>query len=392
MTERVLITDGHWRKSLASVRALGREGIHVTVGESTRLATAAFSRYCRRRIVYPSPLLRPEAFADFLERELTATAYRMLLPMEDETVEIASLHRGELSRKTYVPVPAPEILLRARRKDLVIQEARALGIPTPRTWVPEGPSDLSKMKDRLPCPVVVKPRMGSGAVGVMYPDGPDALEAAYRAVHRRFPRPVIQERIPRRGVGFGASVLLDEGGRVKASFVHMRLREYPVTGGASTLRESVRRDDIRDMAVTLLKSLGWFGAAMVEFKHDPRDGQVKLLEVNPRFWGSLALAVAAGVNFPYLLCRMSRGERFSPVEDYRVGLRCRWLLPGDILHFISNPRRGELVREFFRFRDPKTVYDIVSVRDPLPTLARILTPLTFLYDPDMKHRMRTRRP
>jgi predicted ATP-grasp superfamily ATP-dependent carboligase len=202
---------------------------------------------------------------------------------------------------------------------------------------------------------------------------------------------LIQELVPREGPGYGASFLIDEKGGVKASFIHKRLREYPVTGGASTLRESARHDDIRDMALALLKALNWFGVAMVEFKIDPRDGQPKLMEINPRFWGSLSLAVTAGVNFPYLLYRMSRNENFKPVKHYRVGAKCRWLLPGDILHFIYNPKRISLLPGFFNFWDADTAYDILSLKDPLPVLGRILTPLTFLYDKDMRYRLKQRK-
>ena len=145
------------------------------------------------------------------------------------------------------------------------------------------------------------------------------------------------------------------------------------------------------MAVALLNALDWFGVAMVEFKLDPRDGIPKLMEVNPRFWGSLALSIEAGVNFPYLLYRMSLGERFKPVHDYEIGKRVRWLLPGDILHFIHNPRRLSILPEFLDFWDPNTAYDIISLKDPLPALGRMLTLLTLLYDPDMKWRLRTRR-
>jgi predicted ATP-grasp superfamily ATP-dependent carboligase len=116
------------------------------------------------------------------------------------------------------------------------------------------------------------------------------------------------------------------------------------------------------------------------------------MEVNPRFWGSLSLAIEAGVNFPYLLYLMSRGEKFKPVEHYEIGKRCRWLLPGDILHFIHNPKRGGLTRQFFRFWDGNTAYDILSLKDPLPALGRILTLLTLLYDQDMKQRLKKRRP
>jgi predicted ATP-grasp superfamily ATP-dependent carboligase len=202
---------------------------------------------------------------------------------------------------------------------------------------------------------------------------------------------MIQECIPREGSGYGASFLFDEQSCLKAGFVHKRLREYPVTGGASTLRVSIRHDDIYDMARTLLEKIGWFGVAMVEFKIDPRDGLPKLMEINPRFWGSLSLAIHAGVNFPLLLHKMAMGERFDPVEKYTAGIACRWLIPGDILHFIYNPNRSRIMDDFFRFHARDTFYDILSAQDPIPAIIKFLSPLTFLYDADMKARLKTRR-
>lgn len=391
MSSDVFLTDAHWRKSLAAVRALGVNGIRITAGESTRLATAAFSRYCHRTVVYPSPLFNPADFVYFLLRELSRHSYQMLLPMEDETIFLISKFHSEFSRRTYLPIPSFEKLQFANRKDKILKLAEDKGIPIPKTWYIDDITQLNDLKASLPYPVVIKPKISAGAVGVSYPKNSDELIKQYLTIHQRFPYPLIQERIPSHGNGYGASFLMGKSGDVKASFVHKRLREYPVTGGASTLRESVRNDDVRDMAHTLLKALDWFGVAMVEFKMDPRDGIPKLMEINPRFWGSLSLAVAAGVNFPYLLLKMSRGENFKPVEHYQIGKKCRWLLPGDILHFIFNPNRMSLLPDFFYFWDKKTSYDILSLKDPLPILGRMLTPLTFLYDPDMKHRLKQRK-
>jgi predicted ATP-grasp superfamily ATP-dependent carboligase len=315
----------------------------------------------------------------------------MLLPMEDETTGILSQYRSDFTSMTYLPVPSFDTFMQARRKDNILKLAEQVGIPIPKTWYVEDLLQLAKLKDHLPYPIVIKPRMGSGAMGIHYPKNSQELFDRYERVHRIFPYPLIQERIPIEGIGYGASFLMDEKGHVKASFVHRRIREYPVSGGASTLRESVRRDDIREMGLSLLKALDWFGVAMVEFKVDPRDNTPKLMEINPRFWGSLALAVDAGVNFPYLMYRLSLGDNFRPVEHYKIGKRCRWLLPGDILHFIQNPQRKNLFPQFFRFGNANTTYDILSLEDPLPSLARILTPLTFLYDKDMKQRLRKRK-
>jgi predicted ATP-grasp superfamily ATP-dependent carboligase len=127
---------------------------------------------------------------------------------------------------------------------------------------------------------------------------------------------------------------------------------------------------------------------MVEFKVDPRDNEPKLMELNPRFWGSLALAIHAGVDFPYLLYRMAMGEEFEPIVEYEVGVRCRWLLPGDILHFLHNPDRFRLEPSFFRFRG--THDDILSREDPLPIVGLFLTLFSLLWDKDLRRFLKRR--
>ncbi|MFC1875670.1 ATP-grasp domain-containing protein [Thermodesulfobacteriota bacterium] len=387
----VFVTDGHWRKTLAAVRALGQNRIKVTVGESTRLSMAAFSRYCHKGIVYPSPRSSPHNFLEFIHDLLAKKPFRMLLPMEEDIAYLLSGHLDTLSRLTYLPLPPRDTFTQVRNKAHVLRLAEQMGIPIPQTWHIQHLSQLDGIADMLPYPVVIKPQISSGAVGVAYPKNRQELKETYQTIHQRFPFPMIQEFIPREGSGYGASFLFDEQSCLKAGFVHKRLREYPVTGGASTLRVSIRHDDIYDMARTLLEKIGWFGVAMVEFKVDPRDGLPKLMEINPRFWGSLSLAIHAGVNFPLLLHKMAMGEHFDPVEKYRPGIACRWLIPGDMLHFIFNPDRGRITTDFFRFNARDTFYDILSAQDPVPAFIKILSPLTFLYDADMKARLETRR-
>jgi predicted ATP-grasp superfamily ATP-dependent carboligase len=140
------------------------------------------------------------------------------------------------------------------------------------------------------------------------------------------------------------------------------------------------------MALTILTNLKWYGVAMVEFKYDPRDNQPKLLEINPRFWGSLELAIKAGVNFPYLLYKVVMDEEIEPVMKYKLGVRCRWLLPGDLCHFLANPKRFSLQPSFFKFYG--TAYDILSWRDPLPVLGTLLSGLEFVYNSELKNFLR----
>lgn len=377
----VLVTDGHWRKTLAVVRSLGCKGIHVTVGERTFLNTSFFSKYCNRRIIYPSARRYPEQFIQFLLEELKRNHYDCLLPMEEETLLLLARHQSEISRYTYLLIPDPKKIEFVRDKRNVIQFAETQGIPVPKTFYsPPSPPWGGGESEGF----VIKPRISSGSFGIAYVKRKEDLIPLYQKVHAKYPFPLIQEWIPDGGGVFGLSALLDEVSNVKAAFVHRKLRMYPVQGGPSTLREGVYHPQVMELGLSLLKSLEWRGVAMVEFKLDPRDGIPKLMEINPRFWGSLQLAIASGVDFPYLILRMAKGENFEPVLHYTVGRRCRWLLFGDILHFLSNPHRFDLQPSFFHFFEPNTSYDIISREDPLPILGAMGTFFTFLYDPEMK--------
>ncbi|PIX21146.1 MAG: hypothetical protein COZ69_16295 [Deltaproteobacteria bacterium CG_4_8_14_3_um_filter_45_9] len=390
----VLVTDGHFRKTLAVVRSLGRRGIHVTVGERTFLNTSFFSKYCAKRLVYPSLRRFPNQFVEFLLKEVKKNPYDCLFPMEEETLLLLAKYHSEISQYTYLLSPDLKKIEFVRDKRNLMEFAGTHGIPTPKTFYHPPSSTLWSNEtnstgralplDSIPIPAVIKPRISSGSFGIVYVKKKEDLIPSYQSVHERYPFPIIQEWIPDGGGTYGLSALFDEASNIKAAFVHKKLRMYPVQGGPSTLREGVEHSQMMELGLSLLRSLNWVGVGMVEFKVDPRDGIPKLMEVNPRFWGSLQLAIISGVDFPYLILRMARGERLEPILRYKVGKRCRWLLLGDILHFLNNPNRFHLHPSFFHFFDPQTSYDIISKDDPLPILGSAATFFTFLYDPEMK--------
>lgn len=372
MGEWVFVTDGAWRKALAVVRSLGRHGIAVTVGEASRWPTAAFSRYCSRRLRYPSPALAPQAFRRTLAAELATRPYRVLLPLEDTTLRALAAPGAELPKEVRIPIPPPEILALALDKAATLSRARQAGVPTPTTAIPARPEEAPRLAAEVGYPVFLKPRDAWGSQGATLVERPADFPAAYARVHASFPLPMIQAYVPPGGEAFGVSCLLTAGGAVRATFVHKRLREFPLRGGPSTLRVSVRRDDLVELALRLLRALGWSYFAMVEFRTDPRDGRPYLMEVNPRFVGSLALAVQSGVDFPWLTYLLATTGDCPEVRDYRVGQVCRWLLPGDILHFVANPRRFRLEPSFFQFRAPGLGYDILSRDDPWPVAGALV--------------------
>jgi predicted ATP-grasp superfamily ATP-dependent carboligase len=175
----------------------------------------------------------------------------------------------------------------------------------------------------LPSPQGGRTAAGWLSSSVGYARAPAELrEALDRRPPHDFPL-MLQERVS--GPGLGVFVCYDRG-RLVALFAHRRLREKPPWGGVSVLCESVAVAPLaRDCAERLMRELNWHGVAMVEFKRDDRDGLPKLMEINGRFWGSLQLAIDAGVDFPSILLGVALGTPPAAPRDYRVGVRCRWL-------------------------------------------------------------------
>ncbi len=320
---KVLVTDGNNRVALAAVRALGRAGAEVTVVEQERFAgrtpPAFVSRYAARVEVLPS-MDGGEAFIGALAR--AAEGQDVLLPVSTNVLMACAANVGRLPAR--VPVPPLEVLRRANDKAGVMNVAMRAGVPVPASYAPRTERELDGVLNRIRCPAVVKLRDDEGTwldPGDRYVVGrtPEELRAAYRTLHAIRPFPVIQEKIE--GDGYGVAILAKQG-RVLASFCHRRRREYPVSGGPSSLCVSVRDDRLAGYGAAVARELDWTGVAMVEFK---KDDDYRMLEVNPRFWGSLPLSTRAGINFPHLLCRMAMGEELLPVTEYRAGVKIRFL-------------------------------------------------------------------
>lgn len=359
----VLLTDAQQRKTLAAARSLGGKGIKVYIGENTRLALSSFSKYCHRPFVYPSPRSDTERFLSCMFNFIKKYRPDVFFPMDDDIIEAVAGHLKEFKKLTRVPIPEQDKLAAVGDKASLIKIAGKAGTPCPKTV---SVNDLGELGSVLSCfdfPVVIKPRKSSGSRGIRYIFEKKDFIKNYLAVHKEYPFPVVQEFIPP-GEKYDVCLLFNQDSKLRAAFVQKELRQYPLEGGPSTLQESVYRPDLIELALDLMKDTGWYGVAEVEFMVDPRDGLPKLMEVNPRFWASLQASISAGIDFPYLLYRLAVDGDIEPHFNYRSGVRCRWLLPGDILHFLFNSKRLEMDPGFFQFRSNNLFDDIISRDDP----------------------------
>jgi len=387
---RLLITDGNERAALAVARALVAAGFEVYVAAPNRLCLAGVSRGVHHSVVRIHPLADPSGYAAEIAQRAAELGTRVLIPVTDAAVDALLEHRQGLPTDVLVPFPDLATYRAASDKLHLLELAREAGFGVPETLVIRSPADLDLIEDARLLPGVVKPHRSVVAVGrarrkvgVSFVGDRESCRRAVCALPAAAFPVLLQRRVS--GPGEGLFVLRWDG-RPVAVFAHRRLREKPPAGGVSVYRESVSPDPgLVRSGLRLLDALDWKGVAMIECKRDLGTGRHVVMEVNGRFWGSLQLAIDAGVDFPTLLVRCSLGQDVPTQGPYRVGIRSRWWW-GDVDHLYVRLRRsaaalqleaprasrmGALV-EFFRFRPGRDYSEVWRWRDPLPFLLETL--------------------
>jgi predicted ATP-grasp superfamily ATP-dependent carboligase len=387
----VLVTDANRGSALAFIRSLGRRGWRVTAADFKPSSAGFRSRYTTDRLLYPRPTERPDEVVEAIRRAVVRDGIDLVVPITDEVGLPLADARDEFDGRTTLALAGDAALAVTHDKAATLALAERLGVPVPATRsVPVGGDAIAAAKD-LGYPVVVKPTvsrelLGDRTIGsyqVTYAAGEDELRARLRDIGSA---PVLlQPWLP--GAGLGVELLTDHG-RPLAAFQHRRIREVPPSGGASSLRESVDLDeDLYGCAVRMLGEIGWTGLAMVEFRRGP-DGVGHLMEINGRVWGSLPLAVEAGMDFPARLADLMldgpAGADEPVATDYRRGVRSRnlrldvgWI--GAVLlgrrryRYLPWPRRSAAISAMASLLDPRIADDHLSLTDPGPGLALLAT-------------------
>lgn len=325
----VLVTDAGYVPGLTVVRSLGRNGWRVVACHGEARPTWSRSRYADSWHTVPSPEYDPESSAKRIAELVAAEKVDLVFPTTDKSIYPIDANRAMFEPQCTLALPAPGALRTARDKSRTTALAAALGIPTPRSVTAEDHEQARRAGDEIGWPVVVKPLSShapdeGGRIttrSVFRTGDADELDRAI-ASGRLGGFPVLVQELVE-GAGLGIELLMWQGETI-ATFQHRRLHEVPLTGGMSSYRVAEHPNPVLlDYGQRILAELGWNGLAMVEFK-EGRDGPA-LLEINGRIWGSIALPVRAGVDFPALLAGqyLEPGRLPTPSNQLEAGVSCR---------------------------------------------------------------------
>ena len=339
----VLISDGgpgQARSTLAAVRALASAGYRPVVTTSGERSLASSSRFCARTVEVPRA--GDPGYAAALQRHLER-GYLTLLPASDAAL-------------IALEAPAAGLV----DKVILQREAKKAGILTPESAVVSDHDELVQAGRDLGFPIVVKPSV-KHTIAASHSARRIASEDDLRAFEVDGPllvQPYISE--PLRAV---CGVMWE--GRLIAA-VHQRyMRTWPDDCGTASAAETTAPDMILEERLThLLQDHEGIFQAQFAGTH--------LLDLNPRVYGSLPLAVAAGTNLPALVCDLVRGRAVRMVRA-REGVFYRWI-EGDIRHAYKAVRAKEAsTLEALKMLVPHrgAAHSTESFTDPKPVIARL---------------------
>lgn len=363
-TSKVLLTDGNYKHTWAAARNLNSFGYEVDVIGGNRSITSK-SRYVNKK-VFSKNLLINENIESFLQL-IKDEKYDLILGIGASSIQFLSENIKSISKLTKLILPPKKSLEICLNKDLTMKFAKKNDIRIPETFVIE---DFNQFQEIIRCvtfPVIMKSASETKKNSpTIYLDAYENLAfSKLEDLFKKGNKYLIQQRIFGKGEAFFA---VYNKGKLIDFMMHERLREFPLTGGPSTKAKTIYKEDLIRAGKKLLDKLDWHGVAMVEFKRD-KDDKLFLMEINPKFWGSLDLALASGVNFPKLAAEISLGKKTQPLAYHANETTFQWPLDGDLKLGIDNPKLlPQIISDLFNPRVKKNIY----MNDLFPTLTTVI--------------------
>ncbi|WP_051630312.1 carboxylate--amine ligase [Afifella pfennigii] len=373
-TSTPVLCLGGRENTLSVVRNLARYGVRVSVSGPPN-CLGMYSRHCHRSVPVPEDVAPLRFWEDTLLRGHEFEGH-IVFACNDEAIEFVCKHRDELAQRYILDDFDPQMHLAMLDKQKTLEMARSVGVGVPEFWKVKTEADLEEALGHVRFPAMVKPLHSHhfarifGRKLFIVEDGVEELRARVRQAWEAGQEVMIVEMIP------GPDNLLcsyytyiDKDGEYLYHFTKRIVRRYPTNRGGAT---SHRTDDVPEVAEAsrrFLAGIGFRGIGQVEFKRDPRDGILKVIENNTRFVAGHELVVRSGLSIDWVLYRYLTGQRMPLQTKFnpRLGMVSP---PRDFLAFLQLRRRGELsflgwLRSLMALPQ---VFPVFWMSDPMPFL------------------------
>lgn len=344
---KILLTDCFTRKSfdIYNILCLNFNPSDIILINSNRSNIKGFFIYGS------SPIILRKTQIDIFESDLLkisnlySNEIIIYLPIEEDTTKLFYSfikHYGSLN--FVYCLSDEEIYHLVSDKYLLNNFCLQNNIPAPKIYDNEQLLKLNREKFN---PLIVKPRNGSGSKGIIHIDNPEQL-TLLKNLHLQYY--VIQEKIEK-GKDVKGAFFLCSNGNVISCYCHERIRTFPIEGGVTVYSKISSDKKVVEIGSKLLKILNWSGFAMIEFLWDQNQNTFKVIEINPRLWGSVLLSEFAGTHILTNYINLCENKPLQ-VSKINYNTKIRWI-PFDLVNFIK--AKGK-INSFWKLDKKNTCY------------------------------------
>lgn len=365
---------------LYALRESSRSGYRTALVDISR-GCAFKSRFLRSDDRFTGPVDQIKAW--LLDVSSRQAIKPVIIPTSDVFIEFIIANREALEKRYAISDAYAHVANRLLDKKFFHDLCVEYSIPTPGVWSVADPSELIDLSGSIPFPCLLKPSLIHKARDylkgrkVIIVQSQGEFERIVKAMPKDLGGWLVQEIIPgpeSEITLFGA--YFDKQHKAHHSFSARKLRQYPPGFGSASLVSSLRCEETEKLSESFLRDIGFQGVCGVEFKRDARDGQLKIIEINPRPTLWFQITHDSGKRIVSACIDDMSGRTVNEDRDQDEAVCWRYVLKDaySALFYHRPPTDFILPRPIITFptKSLKSSYPVFSLDDPKPAFVEPL--------------------
>jgi D-aspartate ligase len=382
-TPVVIFRTGH-HGGIGIARSLGRLGVPVYSVDASRWEPVSSSRYCRGRFLLDVGSEPPNVAVAQMQTIARKVGGRpILMPTTDQACTWVAENAAALHQEFRFPGQDAALVETLCDKNQMQELARQNGVPTAHSVAPRSKEDVARFLDEAVFPVMVKETGGgrlrcrAGGTKFVIRTPRELTEFYAKAGDEEDPNLIIQEFIP--GEDWMFNGYFDASSRCLFGMTGKKIRRFPVNTGVTSLGMCVANETVIRTTTDFMRAIGYRGILDIGYRRDMRDGQYKVLDVNPRIGCTFRLFSALdGLDVARTLYLDMTGQPVPPAE-FAQGRK--WLVEDfDLFSSLRSWCAGGLsIQDWIRSLAGVQETACFAMDDPLPFLMMGLADWCELY-------------
>jgi predicted ATP-grasp superfamily ATP-dependent carboligase len=378
MKYEILLLDGGGTQILPIAETLFKKGYIVHAFCTKRLSYVFWSRYIKYKKNIANTVENENSYFLYLKEYIIKNQIITIIPLDDNSSSLLSKYKSELSEYSKILIPDYEFFERGYNKEKLMAICAKYNYPHPKTIHLNDTASI----DNSIFPALIKPNITCGARGLTLVNNLQEFETMYPKIKLQYGECTLQEFIQPGGAQVEVQVLVGKNNELLFSSVIYKYRWYPEKAGSSCCAVSVKNNEIVDICYNLMLSLGWQGFADFDTIEDPKDGKLKIMELNPRVPACVKAVIKSGMDWGNILVDESLDNPHKKY-DYVVGKKLRHI-GFEVLWFFYSKNRFKTKPNWFNFFCRNLYFQDFSWSDPLPFFFGILGNIKQQFNPQFR--------